>query len=222
MAGCCFSRRAWGGMARRMISAAPGWSSPAGFPAGGRWPRQSGRRNVPRHSQIKSGAAPPPAGVHHLPGGQPGRCGPCACPGRVGHVGKAPVLLVQLGGRYPQIQQNSVGPGNAQLPQNPAQVLEIPMHQSDPGQIRRQPLRRRSQGGFIPVDADEPPGGQAPGPPARRAPPRLRCRLCRCPPAGRPGPGRSPQQHRNMVKLVHRLIASRAARRFSGVSISRS
>ena len=96
------------------------------------------------------------------------------------------------------------------------------MNQGHPVPKGRQALACRRQGGFVPVNADEMPGGEPSG------------NLVRVPAAAQgavhidavranvQGIYAVRQQHGNMMKCTHRPIASREASSFSGLRFSSS
>ena len=75
---------------------------------------------------------------------------------RVRIVGKAPFRIVQLVGRDPQIQQNTVNLINTQIRQNPAHMLIVVMDQCDSVFKRGQPLTGRLQGIPVLIDPNQP------------------------------------------------------------------
>ena len=137
--------------------------------------------------------------------------------GRVRHVAEAPLGLVKLGGGNAQIQQNAVDALNAQIFEHLVEPAEIAVHQGDPVTVGCQPLGCGLQRLGIPVDADEPSGGE-PGSDlagvARTAQGAVHIDAVgldiQCLDA-------FIQQNGNMIKFTHRPIASRDAKSFSGV-----
>ena len=99
-------------------------------------------------------------GVHHRVGRQGIARVHAHVEGRIGHVGKAPGSVVQLGGRYPQVQQNAVNSRNLQFLQNLGHAAEIGVDQGHPVPKGLQPLSRRRQSHRVPVNADQSSGGQ--------------------------------------------------------------
>ena len=101
--------------------------------------------------------------VHHRPGGQRLGLVHPHIQRRVGHVGEAPAGVVQLRGGHAQVGQHAAQVVQLQLPQDVRQVAEVAVDQGHPVHQALQPPGGRIQGGLVPVDADEPPGGEPPG-----------------------------------------------------------
>ena len=159
-------------------------------------------------------------GIHHRVGGEHIPAVHTHIQGRIRHVGKAPVPIVQLWGGHTQVQQNAVHSRNSQIPQNGIHLAEIGVDQRHSVFIRCQPLSGGGQSHRIPIDADQTAGGQV-----------LRNM------AGVTGTAQGTvhinalrldvqpldallQKHRNVMKFAHSPIASKDASSFSGVRFS--
>ena len=74
------------------------------------------------------------------------------------HIGEAPLRVIQLGGGDAQVKEHPV---HIRLPgQDAFQLCEVAVDQPHPVHPGGQPFLGRLNGGQVPVDADEAPGGQ--------------------------------------------------------------
>lgn len=76
------------------------------------------------------------------------------------HIAEAPFRVVQLWGGDTQVEQHTVRPVYVQVGEDVADAVKIAVDQRHPVPVFRQTLLRGGNGRLIPVDADEPPGGQ--------------------------------------------------------------
>lgn len=76
------------------------------------------------------------------------------------HIAEAPFRVVQLRRGNAQVEQHTVRPVYVQVGENIADAVKIAVDQRHPVPVVRQTLPRGGNGRLIPVDADEPPGGQ--------------------------------------------------------------
>ena len=98
--------------------------------------------------------------VHYLAGGEVRGAIHPHVQRRVVHIAEAPLRIVQLRGRHTQVEQHAVRPVYVQFGENVADAVKIAVDKRDPVRVVRQPLLRGGDGRLVPVDADEPPGGQ--------------------------------------------------------------
>ena len=76
-------------------------------------------------------------------------------------IGKPPFRVVQLGGGHAQVQQDAVHRWDVQRSEQVRHIPEVAMNQGHPIHPGAQPLLGGVQRRLIPVDGDEPSGGQA-------------------------------------------------------------
>src|SRR6266567_4480733 len=68
---------------------------------------------------------------------------------------ESPLPAIQLVGRNPQVEQEAVDPGDAELREKLAELGEIPVKEPRPRPKRSEPVAGRSQRRLVPVEADQ-------------------------------------------------------------------
>jgi hypothetical protein len=70
-------------------------------------------------------------------------------------VGEAPLVVVELQGRHPEVEQHPVDPVDASRPEDLGQRVVHGADQRDPGPVRRQPVGRQGERAGVSVQTDQ-------------------------------------------------------------------